>query len=205
MRCSPGDSSLQASSTWHAHFDAPSETVTAPDQSCESNDLSAIPNGDSAPRRDSPPADVPGTAAAASVSSLTTEVVPTPEPENEEAVTPSDLWSKAYQEAVQSMGQDVDITILKGENIAELFKELEKVDSDATGESTFLRGVRYLSSIKVPLERFKLALDITAPLTALEPTTSTVFGVIRGVTVVSIAKLTWCIMLQVKTDQIIYS
>ncbi|KAF6799482.1 ankyrin repeat protein [Colletotrichum sojae] len=74
-----------------------------------------------------------------------------------------------------------------GENIAELFKELERVDKDATDESVFLRGVRYLSSIKVPLEHFKLALDLTAPLTALEPTTSTVLGVIRGVTALAIS------------------
>ncbi|KAL4412143.1 ankyrin repeat protein [Colletotrichum abscissum] len=100
---------------------------------------------------------------------------------------PSDLWSKAYQEAVQSMGQDVDVAILMGGNIAQLFKELERVDKDATDESAFLRGVRYLRSIQVPLERFKLALDLTAPLTALEPTTSTVFGVIRGVTAVAIS------------------
>jgi hypothetical protein len=117
--------------------------------------------------------------------------VTTPEPGIEVAVAPSDLWSKAYQEAVQNMGQDVDVAILKGENIAQLFKELERVDKDATDESAFLRGVRYLNSIRIPLERFKLALDLTAPLTALEPTTSTVFGVIRGVTAVSIAaKLT---------------
>ncbi|KAK0368732.1 hypothetical protein CLIM01_13916 [Colletotrichum limetticola] len=74
-----------------------------------------------------------------------------------------------------------------GGNIAQLFKELERVDKDATDESAFLRGVRYLRSIQVPLERFKLALDLTAPLTALEPTTSTVFGVIRGVTAVAIS------------------
>lgn len=85
------------------------------------------------------------------------------------------------------MGQDVDVAILKGENIAQLFKELEKVDKDVTEESVFLRGVRYLHSIQVPLERFKLALDLTAPLTARENTTSTVFGVIKGVTAVSIA------------------
>lgn len=114
-------------------------------------------------------------------------MAPTPKRGNDVEVAPSDLWSKAYREAVQSMGQDVDVAILKGENIAQLFKELEKVDKDATEESVFLRGVRYLHSIQVPLERFKLALDLTAPLTAHENTTSTVFGVIKGVTAVSIA------------------
>ncbi|KAM0248467.1 hypothetical protein ACHAP5_003413 [Fusarium lateritium] len=103
------------------------------------------------------------------------------------ADTPSDLWSNAYREAVQNLGQDVDLAILEGENIAQLFKELERVDKDATDESEFLRGVRYLTSIQVPLERFKLALDLTRPLTALEPTTSAVFGIIRGVTAAAIS------------------
>ncbi|KAF0640834.1 hypothetical protein FPSE5266_20188 [Fusarium pseudograminearum] len=66
-------------------------------------------------------------------------------------------------------------------------KKLEGVDKNATEESAFRKGTRYLTPIKVPLEHFKLALDLTAPLTAFEPDTSTVFGVMKGVTAVSVA------------------
>ncbi|KPA38773.1 nacht nucleoside triphosphatase [Fusarium langsethiae] len=183
---SPNSPSTHAPSTRHTSSAASSETATALDQAGKSTNLTAIPVGGSAPQNGSPSATASGTAVA-STSASTIEVVPTPEPGIEVAVAPSDLWSKAYREAVQNMGQDVDVAILKGENIAQLFKELEGVDKDATDESVFLRGVRYLHSIQVPLERFKLALDLTAPLTALEPTTSTVFGVIRGVTAVAIS------------------
>jgi hypothetical protein len=101
------------------------------------------------------------------------------------AIVSSDLWSAAYREAVESLGKDINVAILKGENVAELFKQLEKIDKEATQESIFLRGVRYLHSLQVPLERFKLALDLASPLTNIEPTTATVFGVVKGVTAVS--------------------
>ena len=98
----------------------------------------------------------------------------------------SDLWSAAYREAVYNLGKDIDVAILKGKNVAQLFKELEEIDKKATQESAFLRGVTYLHSIQVPLERFKLALDLASPLTSLEPTATTVFGVVRCVTAVSL-------------------
>ncbi|KAK1832788.1 hypothetical protein QBC39DRAFT_348224 [Podospora conica] len=100
---------------------------------------------------------------------------------------PSDLWSEAYREAVENMGKDVDVAILKGENVAELFTQLEQLDKDTVQESAFLRGVKYLHSLQVPLERFKLALDLATPLTSIEPTTSAVFGVVRGVTAIAIS------------------
>ena len=98
---------------------------------------------------------------------------------------PTDLWSAAYREAVENLGENIDVAILEGENVAELFIQLEKLDKNATHESAFLRGVRHLHALQVPLERFKLVLDLASPLTSIEPTTSTVFGVIRGVTAVS--------------------
>lgn len=98
---------------------------------------------------------------------------------------PSDLWSAAYREAVNNLGKDIDMAILKGDNVADLFKRLEKMDKDTTQESAFLRGVRYVQSLQVPLERFKLVLDLASPLTSIEPTTATVFGVVKGVTAVS--------------------
>lgn len=97
----------------------------------------------------------------------------------------SDLWSAAYREAVDSFGDNIDIAILKGKNVALLFRELEAIDKDATKESAFLRGVGYLRDLQVPLERFKLALDLASPLTSIEPTSAAVFGVVRGVTAVS--------------------
>ncbi len=100
-------------------------------------------------------------------------------------VVSSDLWSVAFREAVDSFGKDIDVAILKGKNVEQLFRELVEIDKEATQESVFLRGVRYLHSIQVPLERFKLALDLASPLTGLEPTVKTVFGVVTSVTVVS--------------------
>lgn len=98
---------------------------------------------------------------------------------------PSDLWSAAFQEAIESFGKDIDVAILKGKNLELLFKELEEVDNVATQESAFLRGAKYLHSIKVPLENFKIALDMASPITGIEPTVRTVFGVVSSVTAVS--------------------
>lgn len=98
---------------------------------------------------------------------------------------PSDLWSKAYYEAVNSLGTDIDVAILMGNNAAQLFKQLEEMGKEANQESIFLRGVAYLRSIQVPLEKLKLALDLASPPTILDPAT-TVFGVVRSVTAVSL-------------------
>lgn len=100
-------------------------------------------------------------------------------------IVSSDIWSTAYREAVDSLGKDINVAILKGENVAQLFRQLEEIDKEATQESAFLRGVRYLHSLQVPLERFKLALDLATPLTSIEPTAAAVFGVVRSVTAVS--------------------
>lgn len=99
----------------------------------------------------------------------------------------SDLWSAAYREAIDSLGDSLNVAILKGSNAAQLLKELEEIDKDATQESAFLRGVEYLRSIQVPLERFKLALDLASPLSKLDPTASTVFGVVSSVTAVRLS------------------
>lgn len=100
-------------------------------------------------------------------------------------VASSNLWSAAYREAVESLGEEIDIAILKGENVTELFRQLEEIDEEVTQESTFVRGVKYLRSIQVPLEKFKLALDLASPLANIEPTATTVVGVVRSVTAVS--------------------
>lgn len=105
--------------------------------------------------------------------------------DNRSVIVSSDIWSAAYREAVESLGKDIDAAILQGDNVAQLFRQLEDIDKEATQESVFLRGVRYLHSIQVPLETFKLALDLASPLTSAEPTSAMVFGVVRSVTAVS--------------------
>lgn len=102
-----------------------------------------------------------------------------------DSIDSSDLWSAAYREAVNSLGKDIDVAILRDSSAAQLFAELEGIDKGMTERSVFLRGVAYLRSIQVPLERFKLALDLASPLANLDPVASTVIGAIRSVTAVS--------------------
>lgn len=104
---------------------------------------------------------------------------------NGSSIVSSDLWSAAYREAVESFGKDVDAAILVGTSAAQLFAELEDIDKGTSQQSVFLRGVAYLRSIQVPLERFKLALDLASPLASLDPAASSVIGVVRSVTAVS--------------------
>jgi hypothetical protein len=122
----------------------------------------------------------------ASVTNLTVSI------DTEVTLVSSDLWSAAYREAVESLGKDINVAIPKGDSVAQLFKQLENRDKDASQGSVFLRGVRYLHSLQAPLERFKLALDVASPLTSLEPTVATAFGVDR----VRVAKFgharRWC-------------
>lgn len=99
----------------------------------------------------------------------------------------SDLWSAAYREAVESLREEIDIAALKGKDAAQLFRELEDVTKEVTHESVFLRGMRYLQTLKVPLERFQQALDLATPLAKFEPTAATVLGVVRGLTAVRYA------------------
>ena len=101
-------------------------------------------------------------------------------------VVSSDLWSLAYREAIDSFGEEIDVAILMSSNVAHLFNGLEEIDKDATKDSAFLRGVAYLHSIKVPLEKFKLAIDLASPLSRLDPTAMTVVGVVSSVTAVSL-------------------
>lgn len=95
-----------------------------------------------------------------------------------------DLWSAAYREAVESLREEIDIAALKGKDAAQLFRELEDVAKEATNESVFLKGMSYLQTLQVPLERFQLALDLASPLARFEPTATTVLSVVRGLTAV---------------------
>ncbi|KAJ5934388.1 hypothetical protein N7466_003935 [Penicillium verhagenii] len=97
----------------------------------------------------------------------------------------SDVWSAAYREAVESLGEDITAA-LAGKNASQLFMDLEKIELDKTHESAFLRGVKRLHSLKLPLENLKLALDLASPLANLETTAFTVCGVARSVTAIAI-------------------
>jgi hypothetical protein len=100
-------------------------------------------------------------------------------------IVSSDIWSIASREPVESLGKDIDVAILKGQNVAQAFRQLEEIDKEANQESVSLRGVKYLKSLQVPLEKFKLVLDVASPLTYIEPTAIIVFGVARSVTAAS--------------------
>jgi hypothetical protein len=56
--------------------------------------------------------------------------------------------------------------------------------------------VRYLHSLQVPLDSFKLALDLVTPLTSIEPTAGMVFGIVKGVTAVSLLYQNFIILRQ---------
>jgi hypothetical protein len=101
-----------------------------------------------------------------------------------------DIWSAAYREAVESLGEETAIEALKGKDIAQLFQELENTEKEVACRSAFSKGVRYLQTLQIPLERFKQALDLAVPLASLEPTATTVVGVVRCVTAVSSAGIT---------------
>ncbi|KAF3401577.1 hypothetical protein F1880_009990 [Penicillium rolfsii] len=98
-----------------------------------------------------------------------------------------DLWSAAYREAVDSVSGKVDVAILKGKDATRLFSELEDTAKEATHKSFFLKGMRYLESLKVPLDKIKGILDLASPLASLEPTAATVLGVVRGLTAIAIS------------------
>lgn len=95
-----------------------------------------------------------------------------------------DLWSAAFREAVDALGDEVDAASLQGKSLDFLFKELEGIEHDKTEDSSFMRGVSLLRSLKGPLENFKLGLDLASPFTRLDPTVTTVFGVVASVTAV---------------------
>lgn len=96
----------------------------------------------------------------------------------------TDLWSAAYREAVENLRGVLDAAIFEEEHIQLVLKKLGEVENEETHESAFSRGVRCLRSIQVPLETFKLALDLANPVANLEPVASAVLGVVRGVTAV---------------------
>lgn len=105
---------------------------------------------------------------------------------NEPSLFSPDVWSFAFREALNSVGSDIDVAILQGENATTLLKGLQDLDRESSQESAFRRGVEHLQRLKIPLETIKLALDIATPVAAIEPTASMAIGVVRSVTAVSL-------------------
>lgn len=108
-----------------------------------------------------------------------------PDDKLDSVIGSSDLWSAAYSEAVANLRDEIDIVILEGRSVTQLFTELEQLEREVAHESAFDRGVKWLRSLQVPLERFKLLLDLATPLANIEPTATTVVGLIKSVTAVN--------------------
>ena len=53
----------------------------------------------------------------------------------------SDLWSAAYREAFDSLGDDIDVAILKGDSVAQLFKLREDMCGLCPSHHVHFRGV----------------------------------------------------------------
>lgn len=102
----------------------------------------------------------------------------------------ADIWTAAFHEAVEKVGEDIDQAIIKGKDAEQLLKELERLDMDSNQRSAFSRGHEFLKTLQVPLQTSKMGLDLASPFTAIEPTTSVVVGLLRAVTAVSGAR-TW--------------
>lgn len=96
-----------------------------------------------------------------------------------------DIWSAAYREALQkSPDERVKKLILKGENAGQLLRQLEQDEDGLIENSLFRQGIQYLKKVQGPLENLKLVLDLASPLTSIEPTVGTAFGVLKSVTAV---------------------
>lgn len=103
---------------------------------------------------------------------------------NDTSIAPTDLWSAAFREAIDTLDPNIDVAHLAGKTTVQLLRDLDTIDKSINDESTFRRGLAHLRSAKGPLANFKLALDLASPLTSFEPTAATVFGIVRGVTTV---------------------
>ncbi|KAL4881143.1 hypothetical protein BJY04DRAFT_218660 [Aspergillus karnatakaensis] len=96
------------------------------------------------------------------------------------------LWSEAYLQALGQFEEEIGL-VIESKSLKQLLEDLERTAEEVTKGSTFLRGVAYLRAMKIPLERFKVALDLASPLANLEPASSAVFDVVRNVTAIAIS------------------
>ncbi|CZT20874.1 uncharacterized protein RCC_06734 [Ramularia collo-cygni] len=98
-----------------------------------------------------------------------------------------DVWSAAFRDAVRSLSGEINVALLENKTLEQIFTQLDALEKDAKDNSMFLRGVKYLTSIQVPLKNIKMALDLASPLASFDPTANTVFGIITGVTAIAIS------------------
>jgi hypothetical protein len=81
------------------------------------------------------------------------------------------------------MGDDLDEAILKATDVGQLLESLNEIPGQ---ESVIIRGQNRLLEFKKGLEVFRIVVDAAAPLAKVEPTAATVFGVVSGMTSVSV-------------------
>jgi hypothetical protein len=103
----------------------------------------------------------------------------------------SDLKNPAYREAVDSLERSINVVNPISSSATQLFAEFDDIDKDATQQSAFVRGVAYLRSIQVPLEKFKVALCLALPIISLDLAATAAFDVFRSVTAVSNLRRIW--------------
>ena len=93
-----------------------------------------------------------------------------------------DVWSQAYYEALQSLTDPKEKDIMKNSiGVTELFANLEGANKKNLDESLFRRG---LKKIQKPLKGLKFALSMASPLSSMDPTVSTAFGIVSSVSAV---------------------
>ncbi|KAF2703360.1 hypothetical protein K504DRAFT_495505 [Pleomassaria siparia CBS 279.74] len=181
LQHAPVDTSIPPLQNPHAHQNVPSHADLQPTLRADVVSAHSTITGDAGAQIRTDQSSLPPDHLSLSINPSTLD------DNTENSIVSSDLWSAAYREAVESLGKDVDVATLLDSSAARLFAELEGIDKGITQQSAFLRGVAYLHSIQVPLERFKLALDLASPLANLDPVASTVFGVVRSVTAIAIS------------------
>jgi len=96
-----------------------------------------------------------------------------------------DPWTVAFRDAAKSLEDEVDVALLQGRKLEDLFRELELKEQTTAQDSIFWSGVERLKGIQLPLKILNIALDCANPLTRIEPTMSAVFGVISSASAVS--------------------
>lgn len=94
----------------------------------------------------------------------------------------SDQWTAAYRKAVASLSEDERTLVTKGRDIVELFENLSEANHAQKSESTFRR---VLEKVQKPMQYLDQSLDLAKPLTSLDPSAGTAFGIVHSVTLVS--------------------
>lgn len=97
----------------------------------------------------------------------------------------SDVWSKAYQEALKKMGDNIDVAMLASKNAERMLEDLGELCTEAGEKSAAMKGIAKLKSIKPALEKLKFVVEVASPLGDIHPAASTALGVVKSVITVS--------------------